>query len=351
MELHNNTNSYDIDDSDSNIDSVITPLENKINSDIPFTDRMKAFRELVPYMEKLILIPFKEFKSPVDGYFPSSSSIVRIPEGYLVNVRLVGYWITEDGRYVSNHPRIQYITKNNIKILNHDFEEISSKLLEDESGTKKYDRLAKGIEDIRLVQPLNPEDDIRIFCNNMELSKDGFPITYASINRHEGIIRKFKNFNPFKTSCEKNWLPYYDGKEFCVVYGWHPLRILSFGEKDPYDTEPEIKLIKDIGFNDYRGSAGPIEYKNGWLVIIHQVLFTEDSMVRKYFHRLLWFTKEWDGMKCSRYWYFEKDQVEYTVGMIDNLKDGIWILYSIKDNSSKMGCLLYDLVDAMLELE
>ena len=107
----------------------------------------------------------------------------------------------------------------------------------------------------------------------------------------------------------------------------------------------EAKL-SDLRLDDFRGSASLIPYKNGYVCSIHQVYH---SSPRKYFHRLVWYNKDFTEMKYSKIFYFESAAIEFNLSICHS-HEGLLMAYSCNDNSSKIGVFPYLILDTWLNL-
>jgi len=65
----------------------------------------------------------------------------------------------------------------------------------------------------------------------------------------------------------EQWLkPYF-------VYKIHPLSIYKLDRETGEISPIKSEMLSELNITDFRGSAGLIEYKNGWLGTTHEVYF------------------------------------------------------------------------------
>jgi len=143
----------------------------------------------------------------------------------------------------------------------------------------------------------------------------GFPITY-----NDNI-------------CQKNWTLFNEGSKMYALYSHHPLTILEI------DTENgNYKVIKEqyseYNLRDVRGSANPIRITSdkSWLVLVHEVIHKN---TRKYYHRFLRYSDNWELLDVSEPFYFKELFVEFSLSIMYDNND-IMILYSSRDNTTEM---------------
>jgi len=78
------------------------------------------------------------------------------------------------------------------------------------------------------------------------------------------------------------------------------------------DCETLISHDSRHDFSKFRGSAAPIEFDNGHLLLIHEVVFTDQ---RTYLHRFVYLDKDLKITKVSRPFVFFHKGIEYCCGM------------------------------------
>lgn len=299
-----------------------------------------VFRFIGNYLERLplgekILIPLV---SP-PGYFPSSPSLLKTETGYDYNVRFVNYIINAMGGYIMSDPDQYVRTKNFLYKLNQDLEVQERKELIVPSELLKFPTRIKGIEDVRIF------GERQFFAVCLETNKPNqATVNYGEYDQ-EGTVTKLiplKVGDNFKT--EKNWLPIIKDGIIYFIYSFEPLKIYKL------DPDGSLELFKETkkgtaSVDTFRGSATPIEYKGGYLMTIHQVLYTQP---RLYYHRFVWMNQEMDQIKWSKLFFFEKPEIEYNLGLCDYDEKNFLFAYSHRDHSAVMKKLKKQVVNEML---
>lgn len=104
---------------------------------------------------------------------------------------------------------------------------------------------------------------------------------------------------------------------------------------------------KDI--SSFRGSSPPVLYNDGWLMVIHQVLYNNNQK-RKYFHRFVWISTDYESMRYSVPFFIESPNIEYTLGLCKKHNStSFYFLYSVNDNCSKVAELEAKTIESCFE--
>jgi len=289
------------------------------------------------------------YKLP-NEYFPSSPSIISLESGYLCNVRAVNYTIRSNGSYDIRDPNGIVRTKNFLYFLNNNFEiqngyELSDNL---EKLNPKYPSQILGLEDVRLFTYKDKKCFFATCCETLNFFCPRIVFGSFDSSGNLDFVKTLQIPDNMNNTCEKNWLPFLDGDEICFIYKLSPLTIYFLD----FDTcEVKLKFQKILtesesqNWYEYRGSAPPIPYNDGWLLTIHQVHY---STPRKYFHRFLWFNKDFTYSKYSDLFIFEKVGIEYNLSIF-HANTNVGLGYSINDGSAKIMLIPQDKLDKMLE--
>jgi FkbM family methyltransferase len=277
------------------------------------------------------------------GYFQSSSSIIENNDGFILNIRLVNYEINKNGGYnISNSDNIVR-SKNILLFLDRNLKLRYYTHIVDKSDIKLYETGIMGIEDIRLIK--SPSTRKYFSCVRADIVETRTPqVCLCEYNLSGDVLRtshlKYKN----EISCEKNWLPFFSGDILYFIYNIKPLILCKL------DTETgSIEKVKSLDSNpdnidDFRGSAPPIPYKNGWLFTTHQVHFRDP---RIYYHRFMWMSSDFNELKYSRIFYIEKVGIEFNLSICAG-KSELLFIYSVNDSGSCICHVEYSDIDDML---
>lgn len=354
------------------------------------------YRDSIYRNYRFLFLSLKDFpgvtKYPIittlpPDYRPLNPSIVKVDQGYIVNLRSVNYLIV-DGLYHKNDEKIR--TRNFILSLNKDFEVISSQELIDQTDKRKYPHGITGLEDCRIIYrqgkifftttswDYHEEEVPKIYCGS-------FDYQWGHKGQEPLIVRDITMLRASEPNqCEKNWIPFFiehkeiesnnivinhDGKEytkeekeeiikstlfeendnlypFYILYTYNPLTIIKFKRTGAID-KIITKSLK-FNFSGFRGSSGGLYFKDGYLFIIHEVIFTER---RIYAHRLLWIDKFYDQIKCSHLFIFNSQGIEYCSGMTySHNGEDIIITMGSDDKEAWIYILPLKEIDSMLYL-
>lgn len=289
-----------------------------------------------------------DFKLPYN-YFPSSPSIINFNDGYLCNIRAVNYTIRENGSYDVRDSDNIVRTKNFILKLSKDYQINSSYELSDDLGklNPRFESKVLGLEDVRIFIDKNGNKYFFAVC--LETLQHFCPrIVFGSFDESGNLnfIKALNIPNNENNTCEKNWLPFVtETNEICFIYEVSPLTIYSIN-METFECQLKVKINQnEFVDHDYRGSSSPIPYKDGWLLTIHQVHY---SNPRKYYHRLIWFSNDFSIRKFSSLFIFEKVGIEFNLSICLN-ENHLLFSYSINDGCSKIATIPIEKIDELLE--
>jgi hypothetical protein len=101
-------------------------------------------------------------------------------------------------------------------------------------------------------------------------------------------------------------------------------------------------------FGGFRGSAPPISFNDGFLIIVHQEVGIPGHG-RIYIHRFVFLDKDWIITKISRPFTFRHTGVEFTCGMtLDHSNDNLLIGLGEEDKKAFIASVSVGLVREML---
>lgn len=102
---------------------------------------------------------------------------------------------------------------------------------------------------------------------------------------------------------EKNWLPFVKSGQLYLIYQYAPFTIYK-----PHLETGECQVVfeyeSSYDFSRFRGSAPPIEFDDGYLLLVHEVGFLQDFH-RFYTHRFLFLDKEFVVRRLSNPFTFK----------------------------------------------
>ena len=321
----------------SNINDSIVKIFNNSSDDSILTNTMsnlKFYKDTLPNI-KLIDLSFSEFfdiENVKKKFFSSSASITpnQNKNGYMINIRLVNYWINENGGYLNCD---DYIISNNKYIeTDKSFKVTKEKTFEFKLEEKRY----IGIE------------DIRIFPDQNNHSK----LVYMGTSQHQNgtIGMLYGNYDPFydyiisqeikpsfcESWCEKNWVYFRYKNENHVIYKWSPIHICKINSNTNELDIVEIKEGMPKIFLHVRGSSPGFKFYNEYWFLLHIVSF---ETPRHYYHILAIFDNEMNFKKHSAPFKFEGESIEYSLGLVVE-DERVIIPYSTWDRTTKIA--VYD---------
>jgi hypothetical protein len=270
-------------------------------------------------------------------FVSSTPSIVIHDDKIVFNVRYVNYRIDEQGGYVQKE---KIVTKNRMfsMPLSEWYKEIRqyspSKYFRHDSTLLEYNQgrdndVYVGLEDVHLFSFKSQ----LLYTANRGLSYDNIVVESGIINDDAKVTFSDVLKNPHKqNSIEKNWVLFDAGRnQPMCVYQWHPLTI---GECSVTSLTNVVEYEVPAVFRHLRGSTPGVRVGDEIWFLTHMVSY-EDR--RFYYHMLVAIDMiTFKVLRYSRLFTFEKEKVEYTLGMVyDRRKDMFTIGYSTMDSSTK----------------
>jgi len=251
-------------------------------------------------------------------YYPTNPSIMKTSTGYDVICRTVNY--TQVGaKYYESKDLDGFIrTRNFLLRFDPNFSLISQQEIIENLNRHREEGIyhVVGLEDCRLFSwkesswftctslDTNPYHQPQISLCKMGAAREGEPIFVEKMTPLLG---------PDPKRCEKNWLPFVKDGEFQVVYSSDPLVIYK-PDVDTGVCETAVFHEQKYDYSTFRGSAPPIAWNDGYLALIHEVVFQPDS-TRISLHRLVFFDDKFNVKKLSLPFIFSHLGIEYCCGM------------------------------------
>lgn len=203
------------------------------------------------------------------------------------------------------------------------------------SGPYKDGTKVQGLEDCRLYYR---GDRPYISATTLEITPDNRPKIVTAPILPDKTLGTVSLVPPMTdTTCEKNWLPFYDAEKGPQwLYKCDPVMLLSWDEKT---NETQITTPTGEQWDIwYRGSAGPVVLPDdmGYLVLVHAVY--DCAEYRKYYHKFLIFDLNWKLTHNSPYFLFKRSGVEMGLGMVLHPQDDIlYVGMGIEDREAWIG--------------
>jgi tetratricopeptide (TPR) repeat protein len=266
----------------------------------------------------------------------SSSSIIKVDNHYVMNVRMVNYLIDNNGAYHDCEKHI--ITTNKYIVLDSDFTIVKEHHFKQDYIDRKY----IGIEDIRIFHD-SLDNGLSVQKREIKYIGTGYHqnnkigIVYGKYDLDSEEITDVNEINSAFTSsnCEKNWVFTEYNNETHIIYKWHPLQLCKLDKKDNL-----IRLVKEIEMPSFfslsRGSTCGSKYQEEIWFVLHVVSYEHP---RHYYHCLVVFD---NNMKLKRYsapFKFKGEPIEYCLGLIVE-EDRVIMTYSCWDRTTQLA--IYD---------
>jgi hypothetical protein len=269
----------------------------------------RSFLPIEAFNAKIIPIPI----TPENPFFATNPSIKKTASGYDINYRLINYDHKDGMDYWPREGSI-FINRNLLVSTDKNFNLLSENELLDKSNYKRFTYPpVRGQEDCRLFDFQNED---WLICS----ITDGncFHTCQMAIGQIEkdrkSVTQLTPLINPNPLKKEKNWLPFVYDNAIHAIYTYEPLTIYKIDkEKGSY----KIAFQTDSKFDCSRfsGSAGPIPFDDGYLVLVHELIITDK---RNYLHRFLHLNKNFEITKISPLFYFKSKGIEFPCGMTWN---------------------------------
>jgi tetratricopeptide (TPR) repeat protein len=287
-----------------------------------------------------------------DLYHPMNPCIQKTKEGYLVLCRTVNFSQEGGKGYKSRNPDDPTIrTKNFLLKYDPSFNLISQREIVENLSRKKARKVTSivGLEDCRLF---NYKGNLWVFSTTYDTHPFATAQSLCKIQNQQvssGSLQVEKLIplkGPDPKRCEKNWLPFILKDELHAIYGYDPLTIMKINP----DTG-ECKIVKsevqEHDFSFFRGSAPPIAFDGGSLILVHEVAFGKQ---RYYLHRFVYLDQDLNITKVSKPFTFFQQGIEYCCGMaIDH--EGKNCILSVGIDDKEAHLLFVDLNEVRSLLE
>jgi tetratricopeptide (TPR) repeat protein len=311
-----------------------------ISRDAPWHIKSQAFLNVLYYVEHLknahfrpilIDLPFICDES-VERYHPTNPSILCTESGYKVICRAVNYTQKGAKEFDTVDPLGYFQTRNFLIDYSKDFKILSSQeIIEDLPRYRHPTCNVLGLEDARLFSFQN---SLWFTCTNRDNTLDGVPqISLCKLGEDAQVESMIPLQGPDPYRCEKNWLPFIENGTFYTIYSYDPFIVYK---PDIYTGECalEINYKPNHDFSQFRGSAGPVKFGDGYLILVHEVVFLPDFS-RCYLHRFVELDRRFFVKGLSKPFVFLHQGVEFCPSMTLNHEGTHLVLaVGIEDNKA-----------------
>jgi hypothetical protein len=193
-------------------------------------------------------------------------------------------------------------------------------------------------------------DDCRIFsfneelwfsCNTGDTNPCGnFQISLCKLAKeaegehiHVEKLIPLKGPDPYR--CEKNWLPFISKGILSFIYSYEPFTLYTPDLKSG-NCLMTLSYENAHDFTHFRGSAAPIPFDSGYLMLVHEVVLKEDY-ARCYLHRFLFLNDQLRVTKLSKPFFFDHHGVEYCCSMtLDHSGKQLVMAIGLEDREARL---------------
>jgi tetratricopeptide (TPR) repeat protein len=271
---------------------------------------------------------------------------------YLMNMRYVNYYITENGSYINCEKNI--ITANKFVELDKDFKIINIKCFDIDFDNRQY----IGVEDVKIFNDIGSDNILFI---GTTLHKNNFlGLVSGQYNIKQKLIHDEINQNFCQSQCEKNWVYVDYDNSTHIIYKWYPLQICKLKE-----DSKNIEIIKNINmpriFSHARGSSCGFKYSkqtintNGNITITYKedeiwfvVHFVSYETPRNYYHMIVVLNENMQLLRYSAPFKFEGEPIEYCLSIVVEDKR-VLLNYSTWDRTTKIAVYDKEYVEGLLK--
>ncbi len=330
-----------------------------LRKDTPPHIREQGYRNLLFYIQNLkaryvpIHIPLPLVCLDADEtYYPMNPSIHKTPRGYKLICRSVNYTQTGAKHFHTNDKEGIFRTRNFLVHYDRSFNKIAQhEILEDLDRPHHRTYIVQGLEDCRIFEfqgaswftcstfDTNPSGAIQISLCKMKEETFERPVKVEKLLPLKG---------PDPNRHEKNWLPFVKDNELHFIYSSDPF-ILYKPDLETGDCQTLLEYTPEHDFSRFRGSAPPIPFDSGYLMLIHEVVQLPDY-TRSYVHRFVFLDAQFTLTKVSKPFTFNHTGIEYCLSMtLDHEEKQLIMPIGIEDHEAYLAFVELDQVRALLQ--
>jgi glycosyltransferase involved in cell wall biosynthesis len=338
-----------------------------LRKNIPSYIQDQAYRNILFYVQNLKNIELKPIKIDLPlireelsaRYNPMNPTIRKTDSGYEVICRTVNY-VQIGAKHFKSLDVLDSTysakTRNFLVQYDRDFKLLSQQeITENLPRTRKKILPIEGLEDCRIFTFKN---STWFTCTTLDTNPYGQPqISLCKLEDDRSgetvqVEALIPLFGPDPKKCEKNWLPFVKNDELNLVYSSGPFTIYK-PEIDLKNEKLQKQMILRKGntkydFSRFSGSASPIEFDNGYLMLIHETVY--ENSHRNYMHRLVYFDQNYNFKKLSKPFTFVHKGIEYCCGMtIDHSEKKLVMSIGIEDREAYLCLIDLETIRSMLE--
>jgi hypothetical protein len=291
-------------------------------------------------MESAQVLSFEYDLEPIkiatSGFNPSlNPSIVKAKFGFLMLARSSRLRCYNDVDYIENNARIDDV--NYLYQLNGEFRVESATAIDETLLRERGFCIKHCMSDARLFYW---HDQLWAIGAAARILDKREVITQILFRIEDAVVVDAISLDsPLGLVLEKNWTPVLTDGELKLIYSFLPLNILKVEGRKVTAEGP----LRKIGDHDARGGTQLIEYRGGYLGVVHQAPNTWNGK-RSYTHSFAWFTKDLELLEISEPFYLQRKGLEFAAG-ICMAEDGIYVSYGAADRA----CMVLRIPDKVIQ--
>jgi tetratricopeptide (TPR) repeat protein len=307
-----------------------------VNKEVPGEVRFTALNNALFYAKALsaVLLPVDVVLPKInesENFNPMNPSIQRTDTGYDIICRTVNFAQREGKDYWSRDPcNKRILTRNFLIKTDKEFKRLSQEEIVDQADYPRFFwPYVGGLEDCRLfrfqganwftcsVYDANPKNIIQIALGKIEEGGACMQLTPLQ--------------GPIEGKYEKNWLPFELNGEIHLIYTHDPFILLK-PDAATGKCEKVLETTSLFDCTNFRGSAGPIPFDEGYLTLVHEVAYPGR---RYYLHRFVYLDNQFNITKLSPPFYIKTRGIEYCSGMtVDHAGKNLVITLGVEDKEA-----------------
>jgi len=295
-----------------------------LRRNVPWYIKTQGYKNLLFYTENLKNVRFQAIKIDLplvqkgyeERYHPMNPSIFKTEDGYELICRAVNY--TQTGAKIFNtiDEHGIYRTKNFLVHYDRGFNMHSQHEIYENLERERRYCIVEGLEDCRIVKF---DNSLWFTCTTADTNPTGQrQISLCKLdNEKVGKIVEVEKLVPLLgrdlNRCEKNWLPFVKDGSLHIVYSSDPFVIFK-PDIETGECKTVLEYKPPLDFTSFRGSGGPIEFDDGYLMLVHEVALLPEYE-RCYLHRFLYLDKNFIAEQISKPFTFQHQGVEFCASM------------------------------------
>lgn len=304
-------------------------------------------------LEPLLHADFFKLDHTMNSFNLCNPSIIQTDEGFLVNTRVVNYHLVvgQERTKEKNNPKEDRENRNILTWYTPELLRIAD--AEFVPGKLATEMAHFGMEDCRIFLWNNELWAIFTYYpgkgNYFSNITVGACCIGPSKKKRTWEIKRITIFErPDKDTPEKNWLPFIYDNQLYVVYSYNPFTVMSLSVNNGIAKKVVEHVYQDQPSKLFRGSAGPIPFGQGYLLLVHEIDYV-NGRKNAYYHRFVYVDREFNMIQYSPRFVFLEETIEFSCGMCMNThQDGLLVGVGVYDSHAYLCKVPLSLVKTLL---